>query len=336
MNFISGATGLVGSYLCRYLIGKGETIVALKRKTSKLDLLGDAATKIDWIDGDLLDIDLLLEATKDCKYIYHCAALVAYHKKMQSQLMQVNVIGTKNIVNVALHNNIPKVVHVSSIAALGAGVKNKLIDEDINADKWNSAYGLSKHLAELEVFRGNAEGLKSVIINPSVILGAGYWSKNSGKLFMHADKNFPYYSNGSTGYVDVRDVVNIMHQLMHKDIFNERFIVNSQNFSFKDILTEIAVLLNRKPPKILAGFFLQNIALMADYLKSVLSNKKSLLTKELIRAANCTHLYNNAKITDILNYSFIPISTSLKEIAASFENSKAKNTSFGLLPLTKI
>lgn len=336
MNLITGATGLVGSYLCKYLIAKGEAVTGLKRKTSKLDLLGETAAKINWIEGDLLDVDLLLSATKDCKYLYHCAALVSYQKKMHDQLMQSNVIGTKNIVNTALYNNVNKIVHVSSIAALGTGFKNKLIDEHINADKWNSAYGLSKHLSELEIFRGNAEGLKSAIINPSVILGAGYWHKNSGKLFKQVDENFPYYSTGSTGYVDVRDVVDIMYQLMHKNIDNERFIVSAQNCYFKEVLTEIAILINKKPPNILAGKFLQNAALLADYLKSIVTKKERYLTKELIRTANSTQQYSNTKIKDVLNFNFIPIDYSLKEIATVYKQSKDKNISFGLLPLTNI
>lgn len=336
MNFVTGATGLVGSYLCRYLIAKKEPVIGLKRKTSKLDLLGDSATKINWVEGDLLDVDFILEATKGCKYLYHCAALVSYQKKMHRSLMQVNVVGTQNIVNAALYNNINKLVHVSSIAALGISVKKKVIDEQVNADKWNSAYGLSKHLSELEVYRGNAEGLKSVIVNPSVIFGAGYWHKNSGKLFKQADENFPYYSNGSTGYVDVRDVTNIMYQLMHKNIANERFILNAENRSFKNILTEIAVLLNKKPPQILAGKFLQNTALLADYLKSIFTSKERFLTRELIRTANSFKEYDNAKTKNTLNYSFTSIEESIKQVAEIYKQSNRKSSKFGLLPLTNI
>jgi len=332
MNFVTGATGLVGAYMCRYLTQKGQKVTGLKRKTSKFDLLGDVASKINWIEGDLQDFNLLVEeATKNCKFIYHCGALISYKKKMHNLMMQVNVTGTKNIVNAALYNNVHKIVHVSSIAALGIGNKQQLINENKSAEKWNSAYGLSKHLAELEVFRGNAEGLHSVIINPSVILGAGYWYKNSGGLFKQADENFKYYSKGCTGYVDVRDVVKIMYQLAHKDISNERFIVNAQNFSFKDVLTKIAILLNRKPPKILAGKFLQTSALVSDYLKSLLNRKERFLTTELLKASNSIQQYDNSKIKDALNFNFIPVEQSLKEIALAYKQSKAENTSFGLL-----
>jgi len=333
MNIITGATGLVGSYLCKFLLQKGEKVVGLRRKTSRLDLLGDVINKIEWIEGDLLDIDFLLEATENCKFLYHCGALISYKKKFHKELMQINVKGTKNVVNAALQNNVKKIVHVSSISALGASDKHKLINENINADKWNSAYGLSKYLAELEIFRGIAEGIESVIINPSVILGAGYWHKNSGNLFKQADNNFAYYSTGSTGYVDVRDVIEIMYQLMHKNISNERFIVSAENISFKNILTKIAVLLNKKPPTILAGSFLQVSALVAEYLKSLVSKKERFLTKELIKTANSTQLYENTKIKRVLNYNFISIEKSLQEIADIYGQSKTENTSFGFLPL---
>lgn len=333
MIFVTGATGLVGSYLCRYLMEKGEPVTALKRKTSKLDLLANVATKINWIEGDLLDVDLLLDATKNCKQIYHCAALVSYQKKMHQQLIDINVTGTKNIVNAALFNDAKKIVHVSSIAALGTNIKQKIINEKQNADKWNSAYGLSKHLAELEIFRGIAEGIDSVIINPSVILGAGYWSKNSGKLFTQADNNFRYYSSGSTGYVDVRDVVSIMHQLMHHNITNNRFIVSAQNLIFKVVLTDIAILLNKKPPSILAGSFLQNVALSADYFKSLFGKRERFLSRELIKTAYTTQQYDNAKIKAALPISFIPVEKSLREIASAYKQSKAENAPFGILPL---
>lgn len=331
MNFITGATGLVGSYLCRYLVAKGEEVLALKRTNSQTDLLGDAVNKVNWIEGDLMDIDCLLEACKQSNKVYHCAAYVSYDPKDKKELFSSNVKGTSNIVNAALENNIEKLLFVSSIAALGKPSMNYALNESAKWEdsKHHSNYGLTKYQAEQEVWRAQAEGLDVVVINPSVILGGGYWNQNAGKLFQYVDKGSKYYSNGVTGFVDVRDVVKIMHQLINSKLNGERYIVNVSNLTYKSLFEHIAKAINKTAPAKQAPNEIANILSSLDWLKSKLTGSKRFLTKETVLSSKLIANYKNDKIVSALDYTFMPIEETIQETGEVFTKSKQKG--FGLL-----
>jgi nucleoside-diphosphate-sugar epimerase len=271
MILITGANGLVGSYLCRYLLNKGEKIRALKRTTSDLKLVNDIKGNIEWVDGDILDVSSLEKAMEGIEKIYHCAALISYAAADRKKLMQINVEGTANVVNIALDKKIGKLLHVSSIAALGrAGVNGEIVTEDTpwNHSRLTSDYSVSKFLAEREVWRGIAEGLNAVMINPSVIVGAGNWNSGSCRLITTVHKGFKFYTDGITGYVDVRDVVKISCLLMQSDVSAERFIVNAEDIIYRDYLFQVADALNVKRPQYKAGKFLSGVAWRAEWVKS--------------------------------------------------------------------
>ena len=198
-----------------------------KEHTQNADIL---FRKIQWVEGDILDFYLLDEIIQQHKEVYHAAAFVSFHKADHTQIMNVNVQGTINVVQACIKNN-ARLVYVSSISALGRGTGTELSTEDNyrNNTFKSSVYSESKYLAEQEVWRGMAEGLNAVIVNPSVILGSGDWSKSSTQLFKTVSNGLKFYTNGSNGYVDVRDVVEIMHQLMKSEIHSERFIVSAEN-----------------------------------------------------------------------------------------------------------
>jgi len=335
LNFITGATGLVGSYLCRYLIDQGEKVLALKRKNSRLDLLGSYVDKLNWIEGDLMDVDCLAEACQQSSKVYHSAAFVSYDPNHKKELFTSNVKGTTNVVNVALANNIEKLLFVSSIAALGKPSMNFTLDETAKWEnsKHHSNYGLSKYKAEQEVWRGLAEGLDAVVINPSVILGGGYWNQNAGKLFQYVNKGSKYYSNGSTGFVDVRDVVKIMHQLMNSKLSGERYVVNADNLTYKNLFENIAIALKTKAPSKESPKGVVNILAALDWLKSKITRQKRFLTKETVLSAQLTANYKNEKIVSALDYTFMPLKDSIQEIGEAFIHSKNQGLDFGLLEL---
>lgn len=333
MNFITGATGLVGSYLSRYLIEQGELVLALKRKDSRTDLLGAAVDKIQWIEGDLMDIDCLLEACEQSNKIYHCAAFVSYETKDKKEIFQTNTKGTTNIVNAALASNIEKLLYVSSIAALGKPAMEFSLNEKAKWENSNfhSTYGLSKYQAEQEVWRGIAEGLNAVIVNPSVILGAGYWHQNSAKLFQYVAKGSKYYSNGSTGFVDVIDVVKTMHLLMKSNFKGERFILNAANLSYKNLFDKIALSINAKAPSKESPKSVVAWLSKLDWLKSKLTGNKRLLTKETVLSAQMIANYKNNKIIDTLDYTFTPIEQTIKQVGQAFLQSKKDGSDYGII-----
>lgn len=321
MILVTGANGLVGSYLCRYLLLQGEKVRAIKRSTSDMRLLADVADKIEWVNGDILDVISLEDAFAGIKKVYHCAAVISYSKANKDLLMQVNVEGTANVVNVALESNIEKLVYVSSIAALGkTGKEDEVVTEKTPWERKNlsSDYSISKFLAEREVWRSIAEGLNAVIVNPSIIVGAGNWDSGSCKLFSTVYNGFKYYTEGKTGYVDVRDVVKIAHVLMQSDISNEQFILNSENVSYHDFLSAIAKELKVKGPTVKAGKFLSAVAWRAEWLKTLFGGTEPSVTKQTADIANKKINFDNSKIIAQLQYNFIPVSTSIKDAAASF------------------
>ena len=192
MIAVTGANGLLGSFIIRKLIETQQPFIAIKRERSDTSLLKDVSSHIQWRDANVEDPVSLEEAFRDVKQVIHAAAIVSFNPAKAKRIYDVNVLGTRNVVNACLHHNINKLIHISSVGALGRQKGQKLIDEK---NKWtessvNSAYAESKYLAELEVFRAQEEGLKSVILNPSVILAPGDWSRSSAQLLnMYGRRN---------------------------------------------------------------------------------------------------------------------------------------------------
>jgi len=255
MILITGATGLVGSHLAFELIRSGHAVRALRRPDSRFEMIKkvfslysdnpeELFSKIEWVDGDILDIFSLEDAMEGAEEVYHCAALVSFLPEDKKRLIRINTEGTANVVNAALEKKIRKLCHVSSIAALGRPEhQSDLIDENLvwKPSKHNSAYAISKYGAEREVWRGTAEGLDAVIVNPSIVLGLAGPGMGSSRIFNTVRDGLKFYPPGKNGFVDVRDVARAMILLMESDIRNERFILNAENLEYKKLLGMMAV-----------------------------------------------------------------------------------------------
>ena len=251
MIFVTGGTGLVGAHILLKLSQQGKKFKALKRSSSSLGVcksifsyykLDDLFATINWVDGDINDIPSLRSGMQDCDMLLHCAGLISFAPSDIDFLKKVNIEGTANIVNTALLNDIKKLGYVSSIATLGRNSTTEIVDEDCHfkVTKLDSNYALSKYYAEQEVWRAVAEGLDAVIVNPSVILGPGDWTKGSSQIFERIYNGLKYYTRGSTGYVDVDDVAESLLQLLFSEVKNERFIVNGANLKYRDCFDRIA------------------------------------------------------------------------------------------------
>ncbi len=313
---VTGATGLVGTYLVRALVENGFTnIRALKRKESDLTLLADIQHLITWNEGDVLYIDTLEDALEGVEKVYHCAAMVSYDSRDRAALMQVNVEGTANVVNLCLEKNIKKLLHVSSIAAIGKDKNQKIITEK---SKWANTpnltqYAISKYLSEQEVWRGEAEGLDVLIVNPSIILGGGQWGKSSTALFKQVWDGLRFYPVGSTGFVDVRDVARLMIDAMESEVCNERFIVSGENLSFKTVFSLIAKNMNKKEPNIKVTPFLSAIAWRLEWLRSRFTGKKVLITRETAQVSAQNHHFDNQKSIDFFKFQYTPLEKTIEE-----------------------
>lgn len=309
MILVTGASGLLGSHLVQELVKQDKKVRAIYRN----DIPSNMPDGIDWVKGDILNILSLEEAMKNVDEVFHCAAMVSFNPKKKEILHKTNVEGTANVVNACLSCNIKKLLFVSSVAALGKIKGAKLIDEKMNwtEDGDNTEYGKSKYLAEKEVWRGIAEGLHAVIINPVIILGAGDWEKGSSEIFKSAYNQFPWYSNGVTGFVDVKDVVKAMLMLMQNTSNNERYIICAENLSFKEVFTEIAKNFGKREPFLKVTPFLASIVWRLEAMKASITGKEPLLTRETAKAALSKVNFNNEKLLSCLpdfNYSAINIS----------------------------
>jgi dihydroflavonol-4-reductase len=262
--------------------------------------------------------------------VYHCAALVSFEPNKYKTLRNVNISGTANIVNLCIHNKIKKLCYVSSIATIGhLNNPEKLIDEQTpwNPEADNNVYAITKYGAELEVWRGTQEGLDTVIVNPGIILGAGYWNGgSSGNLFKQIYNGMRYYANGITGYVDVWDVVNTMLLLMSSPIKNESFILVSENLSFKTFQTKTANALRVEPPNKEAKPWLLNMAWRIDWLTFKILGKRRSLSKQTAKSAVSVSKYDNSKLKSMMNFEFKPIDKSIQEICKLYLKDLAKSS----------
>ncbi len=330
MILVTGGTGLVGAHLLLHLAENENNIRAIYRneqkteKTKKLFSLYNKEhlfPKIQWIKADILDIPSLEFAFKDIEFVYHCAAHISFDPKDEDLLRKVNIEGTANIVNFCIDKNINKLCHVSSIAALGDLKENQtILTEDIewNPEAFHSDYAITKYGAEMEVWRGQQEGLNVVIVNPGVIFGTTLWTDGSGAFFSKIKNGFPFYTKGTTGYVSVFDVVKVMYLLMKSSISGERFSLISENYSFEKIINSIAEKLNAKKPAFEAKPWMTSLAWRLDWLVSTVFRTKRNLTRYGANSLHSKEIISNEKIKNPeisgLNYEFQSIDTVLDEI----------------------
>jgi len=308
MILVTGGTGFLGSYIIKHLVEKGYRVRALRR-TNKIPSWIDAPVfnKVEWVEGDVLDVVSLEDAMEGVDVVIHSAAIVSFAKKDRKAMYQTNVEGTANVVNIALEKNVRRLVHISSVAALGRTAGGGHVNEE---KKWeeskvNTHYAKSKYKAEIEVWRGISEGLDAVILNPSTILGYGDWHSSSCGIFKKIHDGFNWYTSGINGFVDVEDVSKAAILLMESSISEQRFVVNGDNWGFRKLQDSIADGFNTKRPAKKATPFLMNVAWRIEKLKSIFTGKNPLLTKESSRVAQSQTYFENAKLLQALpEFSF--------------------------------
>lgn len=323
MIAITGANGLLGSFIVRKLIHEKKTFVALKREGSDTTLLNDVAEKIQWREADVLDPLLLNEALEGCTHVIHAAAIVSFNPHRANEVLEINAHGTRNVVDACLQQNIKRLVHISSVSALGRQKGQTIIQED---NKWidnpmNSVYANSKYRAELEVFRGQEEGLETVILNPSVILAPADWNRSSAKLFKYTWKQKPFYIDAFLNYVDVRDVASCVYEFLQADHQAQRFILNAGNISFKNFFKKVADHFDVKPPQVKLSKNILAMVAKAETFRCWFTGTEPVITRETAQLAETHFFYDNKKIKKILNFEFQTIDNTL-EWCCNYYNKK--------------
>jgi dihydroflavonol-4-reductase len=322
MVLVTGGTGFLGAYIINELVNKGIPVRAIRRSHHLPSFIPAAVLKqVSWMDGDVLDPVGLEESMEGIDTIIHSAAKVSFQDNERRQMFRVNIEGTANVVNLAIEKKIRQLIHVSSVAALGRKNNGTIVTEE---KKWedskvNTNYAISKNQAEMEVWRGMGEGLQTVIVNPSTILGYGDWNNSSCAIFKTVYTEFPWYTSGINGFVDVEDVARAIVLLSEKNISGERFILNADNWSFQQLLTTIAAGFGKKPPTRHATAVMGSIAWRIERLKKIFSGKLPLLTRESARVAQSKTYFDNGKILRTLpEFSFTPLKQTISKACENY------------------
>lgn len=325
MILVTGATGLVGSHLILQLLEQGQNVRALyrteenKKKTKQVFSYYQKESlffKIDWVQGDINDIPSLEEVFFGIEYVYHCAALVSFDPNDEEKLRKVNIEGTANIVNFCLDYGVKKLCHVSSIAALGDLLEGETIvteETEWNPEVQHSDYAISKYGAEMEVWRGQQEGLQVVVVNPGVILGPIFWTEGSGEIYQKVKNGLFFYTKGVTGFVVITDVVNAMIRLMESEIKNEKFTLVAENISYKDLVFKIADCLKVSRPKIYANKFMTSLGWRIDWFLSHFGKKRD-LSKSLSNSLHSIDVYSSEKVIREIDFKFVEIDSYLNQV----------------------
>jgi nucleoside-diphosphate-sugar epimerase len=323
MVLVTGGTGFLGSYIIKELVEKGYAVRAIRRSKGKLPfyISPEIFAKVEWIEGDVLDVVSLDEAMQDTDMVIHAAAIISFLREDKKEMYKVNIEGTANMVNMAVEKKVSRFVHISSVAALGRSKTGGHVSED---KKWqnnkvNTHYAISKYHAEMEVWRAMGEGLNAVIINPSTVLGFGDWNTSSCRIFKTIYDEFPWYTTGINGFVDIEDVAKITLLLMESGIAEEKFIVNADNWSFQQLFNTIADGFIKKHPHKKATPLLGALAWRLEKFKGFFTGHKPLLTKESARVAHSNTYFENEKIlTALPGFSFTPLQESIQKACKKY------------------
>ena len=331
MILVTGGTGLVGSHLLVRLAQENEPIRAIYRtsesieKTKKVfsyytNIAKDLFANIEWVQADITEVPSMIPAFKGVKKVYHCAAVISFDPADYRTMRKVNIHGTAIIANLAIDAKVEKLCFVSSIATIGDDPKKQFANEENNwgGNEKNNGYAITKYGAETEVWRASQEGVDVVIVNPGVILGSGFWTTGSGKMFSQIDKEFSYYSNGVTGFVGVKDVVGCMVQLMQSNCKNQRFILVSENKSFKEVLFSIAEALGKKKPTRCVQPWQASLFWRWEWLVSKITSRKIRMSKYTAKTLFRKTYYSSEKCKIQLEVTFKSVEEVIKQVSKEY------------------
>ncbi len=334
MIVVTGGSGMLGAHILYKLIEKNYTVKAFKRPQSNLSECQNIFSfyspegvelfkKINWVNCDINDPECITQELNPNDTFIHAAAMVSFNTKDKKQIYETNTEAVADIVNICLDKKVKQLCYISSIAALSKKNSNAKIDETIgemNSDV--SDYSKSKYLGEMEVWRGINEGLNAVILNPSVIIGPGNINSGSGKLFGKAMKGNKFYTDGGTGFVDVNDTADAVLKVIEKNILGERFVLNGDNISYRELFTLLAKYLNTNAPTMKAGKRLLQTASFFEKTISLIRGKSPQLTKQVIRSTQSFSQYDNNKAIRELNIKFKKPEKSIKQYAPYYLEKK--------------
>lgn len=314
---LTGASGFIGYYLAQALLKQGHAVRALVRPSSPTAQLKKLGGQLHLVTGDLLDTDSLLVALEGCHTVVHAAAKVSFDANQAAQLYQTNTQGTANLINCCIECGTPRFIHISSVAALDRSKEKSLISE---RNRWQEKpatthYAASKFGGEREVWRGQAEGLSVAALYPATVIGPGnWWGDSSPHLFRTAEGR-KFYSLGTSGFVDVRDVADALLLLVERNIDGDRFLLCAENLSWESVLTKIAKAVKQAPPRIGLAKWQTTLLWPLAVAFAKIAGKNPRLSRDFHRSAQAKHRYDGSKITQETNFHYRAVSVAIEETA---------------------
>jgi dihydroflavonol-4-reductase len=312
--FVTGANGLIGSNLCLKLTELGYEVVAMVRSQS--NLLGLKGFTGKTVYGDILDEQRLAELMNGADFVFHTAGLVSFDNRRRDELFRVNVAGTKNVMDAAVQVGVNKVVHTSSVAAIGISSVGDIADEAVeyNRLKYKIAYSDSKHFGEVEVLKAVQRGLGAVIVNPASIVGQRDVYSHFGVLLriFKGKKIVPYLSGGIC-VVGVDDVVDGEIAALKLGRSGEKYILGSENISFKDLFRKIGEVVGASAPSVRVPIWAARAAASLLEVLSNMTGKPPVLTKAHVVAATLPHYFSFEKAKRELGFEPHPIIDAIRK-----------------------
>lgn len=329
MNIVTGASGLLGMHIMLALAERGEKVTAIVRPSADMSIVNQVfafykrsefLNQISFVNGDVLDTDGLLSIFEKDALVYHCAAIVSYHSKDRALMYRTNVEGTANVVNVGIEKEVKRIIHISSIAALKRTFDGEVTEHgDWENNALNTHYGITKHLSEMEVWRGIQEGVDAVILNPGLIIGPADFNRSSSSIFSKLSEGFDFYPPGGTGFIGVKDAALAALAIASNGKTGERYIAVSDNWSMRELFQKIAREIDAKVPSKEAKPWMLQAARIAEWLKEIFVGKKALVTRETVKNASIRFVYSSDKLKNQIGFSFHSLDSAIDETARFFK-----------------
>ena len=306
----------MGAHVLDALLTEGRSVRALLRKSSDTSIVkrilehyhpdgAERFQRIQWVEGDLFDVDALREAMQGVDHVYHCAAMVSFDPRDARELLRTNVEGTASVVDAALDSGVKRLCHVSSTATIGGGLDGGIGDETkpFVQDKNSSGYAISKADAELEVYRGIAEGLNAVMVNPCVVFGPGQHGRSTMTMIDRVSKGSRFFPGGTNAVVDARDVATAMTRLITEGGIGERYLLIGEEISYQRLFTLIAQSAGKPAPSMKLPAWALELGWRAEGLRTLFGGRP-LITRNTARTASRVRHYDGSKSERLLGMRF--------------------------------
>lgn len=314
---ITGATGFVGSAVLRQLIKSGHSVRALVRPGS--DRRNLAGLSIEICTGDLTDRPSLDRALAGCSTLFHVAADYRLWVINPREIYEANVTGTRNIMLAAADAGVTRIVYTSSVATLGFNPDGSPADEDTPVSLANMIghYKRSKFLAEAEVKRlAEKEGLPVIIVNPSTPVGPRDIKPTpTGRIIVDAASGrMPAYVDTGLNLVHVDDVAAGHLLALERGKVGERYVLGAVNMTLKEILTQLAAITGRRPPKIrLPHNLVLPFAYISEAWARTIGGKEPRVTLVGVRLAKKRMFFSTEKARRVLGFHPRPVEEALRD-----------------------